>query len=261
MDDDDRVVVVEEEEEEELIFEAEDEGMEEDEEEKRTVKAVVVEENVVEVNNEDLEEGEVSEPEPEVSKNTGRTLRVHLPDLLQGIDGNDDIPMNLDTIEKLDRRAKRFNTTNPMPADEVCKVYDSLGIPVEERERRNTGNFRLEYILMYGVFSLSDEDILEYFEEFSPMEVLDLGEDSCIVKFRNCLTSLKAMMELSKPIGEPKKEERIVKHVLTADDEPERRVVTRDIKNKLDGLVHPDDIPLEEMPEGKWRLGNYHKKV
>lgn len=27
--------------------------------------------------------------------------------------------MNLDTIEKLDRRAKRFNTTNPMPADEV----------------------------------------------------------------------------------------------------------------------------------------------
>ena len=39
--------------------------------------------------------------------------------VFQGIDGNDDIPMNLDTIEKLDRRAKRFNTTNPMPADEV----------------------------------------------------------------------------------------------------------------------------------------------
>ena len=36
--------------------------------------------------------------------------------------------MNLDTIEKLDRRAKRFNTTNPMPADEVSWSQFSLVI-------------------------------------------------------------------------------------------------------------------------------------
>ena len=43
------------------------------------------------------------------------------------------------------------------------------------------------------------------------------------------------MMELSKPIGEPAKSEREVKHVITADsdDETERKVVTREAKKVL----------------------------
>jgi len=276
MDDDDRVVV-EQGVAEELIFEGDDEDMDEgvkgdgeaEEEEEDTLLQMTAGNELEELEDKpkekseeqkDLEDGEVSEPEQEKKKPSGN-LRVHLPDLLQGIQGADEFPMTQETIEKLDKRAKRFNTRNPIPVQEVGKVYDSLGIPLLEREKRSTGRYRLEFIQMHGVFSLSDEDIHEYFEQYNPEEVLDLSDDTCIVKFQNGLSSLRAMMELSKPIGEPKKAERIIKHVLTADsdDETERKVITRETKEELDKLVHPDDIPIE-IPEGKWRLGKHHKK-
>jgi len=276
MDEDDRVVV-EQVVEEELIFEGDDEDMDEgvkgdgeaEEEEEDTLLQMTAGNELEELEDKpkekseeqkDLEDGEVSEPEQEKKKPSGN-LRVHLPDLLQGIQGADEFPMTQETIEKLDKRAKRFNTRNPIPVQEVGKVYDSLGIPLLEREKRSTGRYRLEFIQMHGVFSLSDEDIHEYFEQYNPEEVLDLSDDTCIVKFQNGLSSLRAMMELSKPIGEPKKAERIIKHVLTADsdDETERKVITRETKEELDKLVHPDDIPIE-IPDGKWRLGKHHKK-
>ncbi len=33
------------------------------------------------------------------------------------------------------------------------------------------------------------------------------------------------------------------------------------IKDEYDTMVHPDDIPINEKPEGKWRYGKHHKKV
>jgi len=264
MDEEDGRVVVEE----ELIFEADDEEMAELNEDKEDEPKVVQEEVIEEeemvpqvqqpaAGNIDLEEGEVAEEKPR--KKSSKTLKVHLPDLVKGIDQTEDFPMTTEEMEKLDKRAKRFNTKNPVKATEVTKVYESLGIPPEERERKTKGEYRLEYIQMHGIFALSEEEILDYFQAYSVSSVIDLAEETCIVKFENGLSALRAMLELSKPIGLPKKEERVVKHVLTGSDEPERKVITRDLKEDFDRLVHPDDIPIS-MPEGKWRLGKEHKK-
>jgi len=208
-----------------------------------------------------IEEGSVEDGEIEEEKRKSKTLRVHLPDLLQGIDNDDDDAFTTsENIERLAKRAARFNIENDLSNDDLNAVLKSLNIPYEERERRAQGRYRLDHIELYGVFSMSFEDLQDYFDDLHLEDYWTHSDDYGIIKFRQDINAFRAILKMSKPIGEPKKEERIIKHVLTADDaSPERKVITKETKDEFDKMVHPDDIPIE-MPEGKWRYGKHHKK-
>jgi len=152
--------------------------------------------------------------------------------------------MSQRTIIKFNERAQQFNLEDPIPLHEANQVYDSLGISLRERAgvcKCKGQHFSLENIQMHGVYSLSDEDIKEYFQQYTPEGVE------------------RAMMKMSDPIGEPKEPERITKFVVTGDGEPEMKTYTRQPKEEFANLVHPDKIPID-IPAGKWRLGKPHNK-
>jgi len=152
--------------------------------------------------------------------------------------------MSQRTIIKFNERAQQFNLEDPIPLHEANQVYDSLGISLRERAgvcKCKGQHFSLENIQMHGVYSLSDEDIKEYFQQYTPEGVE------------------RAMMKMSDPIGEPKEPERITKFVVTGDGEPEMKTYTRQPKEEFANLVHPDKIPID-IPDGKWRLGKPHNK-
>merc|ERR1719319_1473040 len=91
-----------------------------------------------------IEEGSVEDGEIEEEKRKSKTLRVHLPDLLQGIDNDDDEAFTTsENIERLAKRAARFNIENDLSNEEANKVLRSLNIPYEEREKRAQGRYRL----------------------------------------------------------------------------------------------------------------------
>jgi len=182
--------------------------------------------------------------------------------------------MSQRTIIKFNERAQQFNLEDPIPLHEANQVYDSLGISLRERAgvcKCKGQHFSLENIQMHGVYSLSDEDIKEYFQQYTPEGVercdsistslfpLPIPNDTSIVKFKDELISLRAMMKMSDPIGEPKEPERITKFVVTGDGEPEMKTYTRQPKEEFANLVHPDKIPID-IPAGKWRLGKPHNK-
>jgi len=267
MDDDDHIVL-----EENIIIEEEEESMHAEPEPEKIVKLrdsadddvlqVGVEDEGLDDEREVIEEGSVEDGEiEEEQKKSHKTLRVHLPDLLQGIDNDDEDPfITSKNIEKLEKRAKRFNMENDLSAEDCNRVLRSLDIPVEERELRAQGRYKLDCIEMFGLFGVGEADLKEYFGHHLFEEVSFPEDDIGIVRFRTDINAFRAMMKFSKPVGEPRKEERIIKHVLTADGSPERKVITKDVKDEFDKMVHPDDLP-EERPEGKWRFGiKGHKK-
>merc|ERR1719193_989178 len=107
-----------------------------------------------------LEDGEVEE-----KKKTHKTLRSHLPDILQGIDEEDEFAgANTENLEKLRLRAKKFGLPDVelISPDEANKILLSLDVPLDEREKKYEGKYYLNYVEMYGVFALSNEDILDY---------------------------------------------------------------------------------------------------
>ena len=46
------------------------------------------------------------------------------PSLIQEINGVDDFPMTQEELERMDRRAKRFNTKSQLPVDQVTSLRD-----------------------------------------------------------------------------------------------------------------------------------------
>jgi len=277
MDDDEHVVLVDE----KVIIEEEEE-MQEDEDvtERRTIRhsndddvlQVAVEDEELELkeveenapapmDDASLEDGEVEE-----KKKTHKTLRSHLPDILQGIDEEDEFAgANTENLEKLRLRAKKFGLPDVelISPDEANKILLSLDVPLDEREKKYEGKYYLNYVEMYGVFALSNEDILDYFGQFDlqPTEIEEVSDDAVFVKFASKVAAFKALDKLSKPIGERRKEQKIIKHVLTADgSSPERKVITQDNTEEYDKTVNPADIGID-MPEGTWRYGKQHKKA
>jgi len=207
-----------------------------------------------------LEDGEVEE-----EKKKQKTLRSHLPDILQGIDEEDEIAgADTEHLEKLRHRAEKFGCSEVelISPEEANKILSSLNIPLEERERKFGGKYCLNYVEMYGVFSLSDEDLEQYFGQIGLkfVQLEEISDDAVFVKFASQIAAFKALGKLSKPIGERRREQKIIKHVLTADgSSPERKVITQDNSEDYDNTVNPEDIGIV-MPEGTWRYGKQHKK-
>eukprot|EP00092_Neocalanus_flemingeri_P013609 GFUD01014677.1.p1 GENE.GFUD01014677.1~~GFUD01014677.1.p1 ORF type:complete len:765 (+),score=258.77 GFUD01014677.1:54-2348(+) len=199
----------------------------------------------------DMEEGELSDDgmeQPETASRPQRMgIRMEMPDLLKEIGGADFNTVDAETVEKISARALRFQTGNAISFQEVSALYSSLQVSQDERNSLN----RCEMIHVWGQEKLDLADIQHYFKEYHPLNVEVAGRNTANVIWATAANCARAMLALSKGIGEAGTE-RVVKHVL--DGGEERSVVTE--TEVGEDLVHPEDIGIEIPDGGPWRLGN-----
>ncbi len=96
-----------------------------------------------------------------------------LKDLVRELGDSEDRKVDRGVTEKLEARARRFQMssgTGPSFEDFV-KLYNSLGVPEEERNKKeDETSYRFNTIHISGFNQMIEkEDIGEFFEEFSPV--------------------------------------------------------------------------------------------
>ena len=91
-------------------------------------------------------------------------------------------------------------------------------------------------------------EIQTLFSSFHPLTVERSGRQTAQVCWATAANSARAMLELSRGVGEAG---RTVRHVLGGPEVTEQTVVE---DGPAQDLVHPDDIGLELPPDGPWRL-------
>eukprot|EP00090_Calanus_glacialis_P004222 TRINITY_DN13124_c0_g1_i1.p1 TRINITY_DN13124_c0_g1~~TRINITY_DN13124_c0_g1_i1.p1 ORF type:complete len:735 (+),score=241.77 TRINITY_DN13124_c0_g1_i1:57-2261(+) len=196
----------------------------------------------------DMEEGEISDDEMDLPEILERPQKMNvLPDLLKEIVGSDFTTVDPETVQKISARALRFQTGNAISFKEISTLYQSLEVSRHEGNNLN----RLEIIHVYGGNELDLADIQRYFSEYHPLNVDLVDRNTANVVWATAANCARAMLALSKGIGEAGTE-RVIKHVL--DDGEEKSVVTE--TEYGEDLVHPEDIGIEIPDGGPWRLGN-----
>jgi hypothetical protein len=98
------------------------------------------------------------------------------------------------------------------------------------------------------------DQLHRFFAEFQPLSVELVGKTRANVSWATAANSARAILGLSKAIGEPEVGKK-VKHVIgMADDESSTVVEELEAGVSTGELVHPEDIGLELPEGGPWRL-------
>ncbi len=191
----------------------------------------------------------------------------------------------------MEARAKRFNLEkNNVNYDEIVKLYDSLGIPAEERDPEqdpSKRSHRLGALHVRGFGAMRAEDVYEYFKEYNPVSLEWVDGNSANVVWALPPSCARALIALSKPILPSREEEeeeeeesavnqRVAGEGDDKDDEDKvgeeggeaekqkppkekagRRKLTKDeIIEKFDSgaEIFADEL-VGPLPDGKWRVG------
>lgn len=131
----------------------------------------------------------------------------------------------------------------------ILIIFFRMGIPEEEvdgKVAKEDRRFRLEVIHIRGFDGrkTSSEDIYEYFKEFSPISFEWVDPNSANVIWALAQTAAKALLTLSKPITDDRKETEIVTDP-TCGGAP--------VANKLDSLNDEDEdmvVDVRKADEG-----------
>ena len=210
----------------------------------------------------DMEEGELSEDEAEAPHQPGTLrkpgtgphgkegLRMEVPDLLKDVSGVKDMIVDEETAEKINKRAARFQTRGSISFPQVSALYRSMKISSDPGKR---AGHRLEVVHVWSKERIDHAALQEFFSEYQPLSVDLSGSRKANVSWATPANSAKAILGLSKSIGEPEVGKK-VKHVIGFEEETSATVVEDMEANPVGDMVHPDDIGVELPEGGPWRL-------
>ena len=209
-----------------------------------------------------MEEGELSEDEvphepgtlrkPGTGPHGKEGLRMEVPDLLKDVSGvMKDMIVDEETAEKINKRAARFQTGGSISFPQVSALYRSMKISSDPGKR---AGHRLEVVHVWSKDRIDQTALQEFFSEYQPLSVDLSGTRKANVSWATPANSAKAILGLSKAIGEPEVGKK-VKHVIGFEEEPTSATVVEDMEaDPVGDMVHPDDIGVELPEGGPWRL-------
>ena len=219
-------------------------------------------------NQDDMEEGELSEEEeaapaphqpgtlrkPGTGPHGREGLRMEVPDLLKDVSGVKEMMIvDEETAEKINKRAARFQTGGSISFPQVSALYRSLKISSDPGKR---AGHRLEVVHVWSKERINQTALQEFFSEYQPLSVDLSGTRRANVSWATPANSAKAILGLSKAIGEPEVGKK-VKHVIGFEEEATSATVVEDMEAEPVGeMVHPDDIGIDLPDGGPWRLAN-----
>ena len=61
-------------------------------------------------------------------------------------------------------------------------MYNSLGIPETDRKAGVNKNFHLDTIHMRGTEHMDEDDVMDYFQEYSPVSIEIVDNMSCNIR-------------------------------------------------------------------------------
>jgi len=231
---------------------------------------------------EDMEEGELSDAD---EVDTSRTLAVYspqaavyspqatkprvilervgrvLPDLLNDIGVTEFNVLDEATTVKLGARAKRFNLDSHITYAEVSRMYETLGISEKDRKPGVSNTWRLETIHVRGTELMEEEDVMEYFKDYNPLEFCRVDNMSCNVAWGTAANSGKAMLGLSRLIASSHTR-KVIHRIASSEEMEEERVVVEEDVDEVEGEKPVDPAEIEvAVPQGNWRIGVKHEKA